>query len=331
MNFQDTSGGPREKSAGFTCTDVTKSLREQAQSLPNAPGVYRFHGGDGGSLVYVGKSIDLRKRVMSHLSAASSQAREKRLVDLSNRLSYRVTPGELSALLLESEEVKQSQPLLNRQLRRQKRLLTYQLDTSPSGVTGEPQGESGGNSILKGSSALKGSGLLHPKLVAASWPPACATSTYFGLFSSKTHAQKRLRALAAEHQLCLVVLGLEQSTRSCFGYQLRRCLGACVGEESVTDHNTRLVSAIAADAIRVWPYAGPVGILETPEASHISIVDQWYYLGCSDNVVDASNRAQQGVGSKTLLDRDAYRIVSRWLLAPPPGARIIVLNGPLTG
>lgn len=36
--------------------------------LPNSPGVYIFHGQEGDFPVYIGKSINLRSRVLSHLA-----------------------------------------------------------------------------------------------------------------------------------------------------------------------------------------------------------------------------------------------------------------------
>lgn len=278
------------------------TLRAQALALPTSPGVYRFHGPDTEVPIYIGKSINLRKRVLSHLTASNTDSREHKLVSLSTRISYTQTTGELTALLQESQEVKQRQPLMNRRLRRRRQLFTYQVAPSAQGA---PEST--------------------VKLVPAIWPPALSTATYFGLYSSKTQAQRSLRDLAARHQLCLVVLGLEKSTRGCFGYQLNRCEGACVGKETEVAHSKRLQAAVAEFAIRVWPYPGPIGIQESTDATQINVIDQWYHLGAYESSALAENGMHHSPSQPTLLDRDAYRIVSRWLCAPPEGAKIIPL------
>jgi len=283
-----------------------EKLRIQAAGLPDSPGVYRFHGDVAQALIYIGKSINLRKRVLSHFSAASSDSRERKLVSMSQTISFTVTPGELSALLLESEEVKEKQPLLNRRLRRQRNLVTFELAAHEN--------------FARGTTTL-----LQPKLVAASWPPSDEQHQYFGLFTSKHHAQRQLRDLATAHELCLVALGLENSRRACFGYQLRRCRGVCAGSESPQSHNRRLLAAVADDAVKVWPFSGPVAIQELPRAESVSVINQWYYLGSCASIAEARALVGSGAGKRTLLDRDAYRIVSRWLLSPPDTTKIISL------
>ena len=42
-------------------------LRPFLDELPAAPGVYVFHGEEGDLPVYIGKSVNLRQRVLSHL------------------------------------------------------------------------------------------------------------------------------------------------------------------------------------------------------------------------------------------------------------------------
>lgn len=284
------------------------SLKAQALDLPSSAGIYRFHAQNSEIPVYIGKSINIRKRVLSHLSAANSNARERKLISMSSYVSCTSTPGELSALLLESEEIKLKQPLLNRRLRRQRQLLTFEI--APTAKTAQPNQEP-----------------LNLQLVPAVWPPPCPENSYFGLYASRTQAQRRLRDLATQHQLCLVTLGLEKpsTARSCFGYQLRRCAGACVGKECVQDHNIRFLAAVASDAIRIWPFEGPIGIKETAETEQIDVVDQWYYLGAYSSLDEAADQAKRQASGRTLLDRDAYRILNRWLYSPPAGAQLIPL------
>lgn len=47
-----------------------QQLKDAIADLPGAPGVYIFHGQEGDLPLYIGKSIHLRNRVLSHLRAA---------------------------------------------------------------------------------------------------------------------------------------------------------------------------------------------------------------------------------------------------------------------
>ncbi|MGZ8665278.1 MAG: nucleotide excision repair endonuclease, partial [Solirubrobacterales bacterium] len=51
-------------------------IDEQRRDLPDAPGVYMFADEDG-RVIYVGKSLSIRKRVASHFSARSTLGRLK--------------------------------------------------------------------------------------------------------------------------------------------------------------------------------------------------------------------------------------------------------------
>ena len=77
------------------------SLSECVSGLPHAPGVYIFHG-DGSLPLYIGKSVDIRSRVLSHLRHPD----ETRMVSLTRRFEALETAGEIGALLLESRLIK---------------------------------------------------------------------------------------------------------------------------------------------------------------------------------------------------------------------------------
>ena len=53
--------------ADARAADAAPALREQAEALPAAPGVYLFWGRSPTLPLYIGKSIQLRARVLSHL------------------------------------------------------------------------------------------------------------------------------------------------------------------------------------------------------------------------------------------------------------------------
>ncbi|MFT7117310.1 MAG: DNA polymerase-3 subunit epsilon, partial [Rhodoferax sp.] len=105
-------------------------LETAVSDLPESPGVYRFYG-EGPLPLYIGKSIHLRSRVMSHFQAAGREAREMRIAQEIRRIEWTETAGELGALLLEARLVKEMQPVYNRQLRRERTLCAWRLDANP--------------------------------------------------------------------------------------------------------------------------------------------------------------------------------------------------------
>ena len=72
--------------------------------LPESPGVYLLHG-DNDVLLYVGKSVNLRQRVLSHFAADTREYKAMRLTQEVRRIHWHETVGELGALLLESRLV----------------------------------------------------------------------------------------------------------------------------------------------------------------------------------------------------------------------------------
>lgn len=89
-------------------------LREWLEGLPNHPGVYTFHGESESLPLYIGKSVNLRSRVMSHFRAPD----EAKMLRQSRRVSWIPTAGDLGALLLEAQMIKTQQPLFNKRLRK---------------------------------------------------------------------------------------------------------------------------------------------------------------------------------------------------------------------
>jgi excinuclease ABC subunit C len=90
------------------------AVRERANDLPREPGVYQFQKGDG-TVLYVGKAVDVRDRVRSYADPRS--ARIARMVERADDLDFAVTDTETQALLLEANLVKRHQPRYNVRLK----------------------------------------------------------------------------------------------------------------------------------------------------------------------------------------------------------------------
>jgi len=221
-------------------------------ALPRGCGVYVFRG-EGALPLYIGKSVDLRARVLSHLRSPDEAA----MLVQSRRVDTYRTAGEIGALLLEAQWVKQHMPLYNIRLRRSRSLVAWRLSPD-GGHAGQP-----------------------PQLVDSGRHDFAHTSDLYGLYASRHAAQEDLRALAAEHRLCLVALGLEKPLRrGCFGRQLRQCDGVCTGDEPTAAHHARLFSALLAQQVQRWPYPGAVDIIERDgDWVQAHRVHNWCYLG----------------------------------------------------
>lgn len=93
----------------------------QLEKLPDSPGVYYFRN-ENHVMLYIGKSIHIKQRVLSHFYALNRNARERKLAMAIHAIDCATIAGELSALLLESREIKRHNPRFNRRLRRQAKL-----------------------------------------------------------------------------------------------------------------------------------------------------------------------------------------------------------------
>src|SRR6185369_3104594 len=92
-------------------------LKEYLTQFGNICGVYIFRDNDG-LPTYIGKSIRIRDRLLSHFRDAQTIEKEQSIMNTSASIDIIPTAGELGALIRESFLVKQLLPLYNRQLRR---------------------------------------------------------------------------------------------------------------------------------------------------------------------------------------------------------------------
>lgn len=273
------------------------------ERLPGSPGVYLFYD-DNGRLLYVGKSINLRQRVLAHFSADHQQHKDMQISQQLADIEWRETPGELGALLIEARLIKERAPIYNRRLRRQNALYTWSLDTAEA--------------------------YHRPQLLAEADLAEADPREYFGVFRNRRAARAALAKLCNADGLCPQRCGLERGEGPCFAYQLGRCRGACAGRESAVLHNLRLGAALAGLRVSAWPFEGVIGVRETDrvrgrEALHV--FDNWRWLG---TVESEQALHELAAGDDARFDLDVYRILKGWLKRQGEQAEILSLDGLLS-
>jgi len=90
--------------------------------LPDKPGVYLFRG-EKKQVLYVGKALNLKKRVRNYFDKEIKQERIEKLLDETQRIDFLTTDSEIEALLLEARLIKQHWPRYNVRLKDDKRYL----------------------------------------------------------------------------------------------------------------------------------------------------------------------------------------------------------------
>ncbi len=273
------------------------------EQIPRSAGVYRFYG-EGGSLLYVGKSVNLRSRVLAHFAGDHSNNQDMKLVHSVRDIDWTLTGGDLGAQLLEAKQIKDLSPVLNRRQRRHYSLFCYQLRSS-------------------------GDGYLRAALLDRSQTTNYWHEPFYGLYRNKSAARKALENLADEYRLCKKRLGLEKGAGACFGYQLKKCSGACIGKEAAELFNVRVQSALLKQRVNVWPYPGMIAVNEydvQAQQGYLHLIYHWAYLG---TVADASGLQQLiDAGPRPQFDIDSYRIILRYFKTHSGNLEEVVLPNP---
>jgi DNA polymerase-3 subunit epsilon len=138
--------------------------------------------------------------------------------------------------------------------------------------------------------------------------------TLYGPFATKAHVKAMLEHLAGEEGLCWRQLGWEKRGGPCFARQVRKCRGACVGEESPEQHNLRLATALAPQRLRDWPWASRMMIVERhPEGrfEEAHVFDRWSHIGTARDESELETLAEARV--EIDFDPDIYRILVSYI------------------
>jgi len=259
------------------------------ENLPEGPGVYRFYGVND-LPIYIGKSVNLRDRIRSHFSSDYRSANDVRISSEIQRIEVEETAGELGALLREARLVKDLLPLHNYRLRRKMNAVFVRLPDlrSPPEIVA--------NKDIDWASRGEGA------------------ETLFGPFATKQHVKQLLENLAGEHGLCWRQLGWEKRGGPCFARQVKKCRGACIGEETPEQHHLRLATVLAPHRLPDWPWRGRIVVREfhpesTLEEAHV--FDRWSHLGTARSEEELASLAE--TRAEIDFDPDVYRILSSYI------------------
>lgn len=262
---------------------------EIIDQLPESHGVYIFYNQQG-AVLYVGKSVNIRDRILSHFSADHANSKDMQISQYIANIRWVKSSGELGALLQEASMVKDLRPLYNRRLRPNDDLCTIQWDPNLNKVC-------------------------EPHIVPVAALAVTDIQSHYGLFKSKKVAQKKLQEITKAHDLCGKLMGLEKCNGACFAYQLNQCRGACVGQELEWQHHMRLMQALQPIKVLSWPFEGRIGIRETSVdglSTQIHVLEDWCLCGTVGDEFDDSLYELPGL-EELKFDIDIYNILRRYL------------------
>ncbi len=176
--------------------------------IPNKIGVYKFYD-EAKNLMYIGKSIHIRKRIEQHFKNNKTHKGKEMRKHIAF-IDHFLTGSELIALLQESQEIKQSQPVYNAAQRNTAFTHGLYAHTDQLGYTH-----------------------LHVKKNTVVGAPLVT-------FTSLQSGKKYLDFWMNEFGLCQKFCHLHKGETSCFNYTIKKCAGACIGEEPTDDYNERV-------------------------------------------------------------------------------------------
>ena len=260
---------------------------EKVHGLPESCGVYYFHDIKG-NVLYVGKSINIRKRIAEHFADHTEKA--KILQQHVHDITYELTGSELVAMLLESHEIKRLLPPVNRAQRVRK--FPYVIHTWK-----DEQGY-----IHFDTAHMTAKNAKQFKIV----------SQYPKLGNARGH----LSSIVEKLELCPRLCHLQAGKGVCFHFHLKQCHGACGGKECVENYNERAQQALERLSMI---FDNDFIILDrgrTPTEQSVILVEGGIYCGFGyidrDETIQDVNEFRQSIKYYSS-NPETTRIVQRFL------------------
>jgi len=185
------------------------NIEEQLKMLPDKPGVYIMHDVDD-KIIYVGKAVNLKRRVKSYFRKTDKTERIKRMVSLIEHFEYIVVDNEAEALILECNLIKKNRPKFNVLLKDDKTYPYIKID------------------------------------IKSDYPNVTITrkiindgSKYFGPYANPGAAKEMLDFIKQKYKI-RQCKNFRSETRACLNYHINRCLGPCMGYVSKEDYRKQI-------------------------------------------------------------------------------------------
>ncbi len=185
--------------------DIEKELKK----LPNKPGVYIMHDKDD-KIIYVGKAINLKRRVTSYFRKTNKTQRVKNMVALIDHFEYIVVENEAEALILECNLIKKNMPKFN---------------------------------------VLLKDGKTYPYIkinVKADYPGVYITrriindgSKYFGPYANPGSAKEMVNFIKEKFKI-RQCQSFKYKDRPCLNYHIKKCMAPCMGYVSKEEYRKQI-------------------------------------------------------------------------------------------
>jgi DNA polymerase-3 subunit epsilon len=186
---------------------------DQVSDLPSTPGVYYFHDRKD-KVIYVGKAVDIRQRVVSHFSNNTTSKRKQDFMREIHRVSCRPLGSDLVATVVESVEIRRLWPAFNRSQKRWDFLYGVYAYEDRRGVI-----------------RLAIDRRRRNLLPIVSVP-------------NLTEGHALLRRVMKEFALCPKCCWLQRDDDACIGVTDGYCRGVCTDAEPTDSYNERVLEAI---------------------------------------------------------------------------------------
>jgi DNA polymerase-3 subunit epsilon len=234
---------------------------EQVDSLPQTPGVYYFYDAKG-KVIYVGKAINLLKRVKNHFSNNKNSKQKSDFLRDIHRISYHPTATDLMAQVLESIEIRRLWPIHNRSQR----------GYHPKFALYAYEDQQGYMRL-----ALEA----HKQQLR----PLHTFNTIF-------EGQEWLRRLISEFELCPRLCNLAKGADCANGDFAEGCTGQCCSPEGPKYYNNRVKESIQWVA-RSLPTLALVDVGRTHDERSCLLVEEGVFKGmgyfsCHTDILDLS-------------------------------------------
>jgi DNA polymerase III subunit epsilon len=270
--------------------------KEEFDRLPAKCGVYYFQNARG-HVIYVGKAINIKKRIAGHFTGDAREWSRSRIRNEIHHISYELTGNELIALILESQEIRRLWPKYNQaQKFRVEEWGIYDYEDR--------------NGYLRFS----------VNLVTRGSRPLIR-------FTTKGDAWNFLWSKVKEFKLCPKLSGLQIAKGLCFDYQTGECLGACMCVEDVAKYNRRAQKAIDAFRSRGDSVA-IIGRGRSSEEQSLVLVENGNYFGYG--FVDLQTSFSDFESARTYVRKSVetptvQNLINSYLLNPR-GSEVVVFS-----